>query len=58
MIEPVGIYHIGIPVDDIDRAEGFYTKILGMKVADRIGEAGARLGGRGHGGGRYHAGHY
>ena len=43
MIEPIGIYHIGIPVDDIDRAEGFYTKILGMKVADRIGEAGARL---------------
>jgi catechol 2,3-dioxygenase-like lactoylglutathione lyase family enzyme len=43
MIESIGIYHIGIPVDDIDRAEGFYTKILGMKVADRIGEAGARL---------------
>jgi len=43
MIESIGIYHIGIPVDDIHRAEGFYTKILGMKVADRIGEAGARL---------------
>lgn len=43
MIEPIGLYHIGIPADDIDRAEGFYTNILGMKVADRIGEAGARL---------------
>jgi catechol-2,3-dioxygenase len=43
MIEPIGIYHIGIPVDDIQRAEGFYTKILGMTVADRLGEAGARL---------------
>jgi|ERR671919_2679545 catechol 2,3-dioxygenase-like lactoylglutathione lyase family enzyme len=42
MIESIGIYHIGIPVDDIDRAENFYTKILGMKVADRIGESGAR----------------
>jgi glyoxylase I family protein len=43
MIESIGIYHIGIPVDDIGRAENFYTQILGMKVADRIGEAGARL---------------
>lgn len=43
MIQTTGIYHIGIPVDDIDRAEGFYTNILGMKVADRIGESGARL---------------
>ena len=30
MIEPIGIYHIGIPVDDIQRAEVFYTKTLGM----------------------------
>lgn len=43
MIQTTGIYHIGIPVDDIERAEGFYTKVLGMKVAARIGEAGARL---------------
>jgi catechol 2,3-dioxygenase-like lactoylglutathione lyase family enzyme len=43
MIETVGIYHIGIPVDDIQRAENFYTKILGMKVAGRLGEGGARL---------------
>ncbi len=43
MIQTTGIYHIGIPVDDINRAEGFYTKVLGMKVAARIGEAGARL---------------
>jgi glyoxylase I family protein len=43
MIQTIGIYHIGIPVDDIDRAEGFYTKVLGMKTAARIGESGARL---------------
>ena len=43
MIQTTGIYHIGIPVDDIDRAEGFYTKVLGMKVAARIGETGTRL---------------
>ena len=43
MIQTTGIYHIGIPVDQIERAESFYTKVLGMKVAARIGEAGARL---------------
>lgn len=43
MIQTTGIYHIGIPVDDIDRAEGFYAKVLGMKVAARIGESGVRL---------------
>lgn len=43
MIQTTGIYHIGIPVDDIERAEGFYTKVLGMKVAARIGEAVVRL---------------
>jgi glyoxylase I family protein len=43
MIQTIGIYHIGIPVDDLNRAEGFYSKVLGMKVEARIGEAGARL---------------
>jgi glyoxylase I family protein len=43
MIEAIGIYHIGIPVDDLQRAENFYIKILGMKVADRLGEGGTRL---------------
>ena len=43
MIQTTGIYHIGITVDDIERAEGFYTKVLGMKVAARIGEAVVRL---------------
>ncbi len=43
MIQTTGIYHIGIPVDDIERAEGFYTKVLGMKVAARIGAAEVRL---------------
>lgn len=31
------IYHLGIPVDDIDRAREFYTKILGMQFIDRVG---------------------
>ena len=43
MIETIGIYHIGIPVDDLDRAEHFYTQFLGMKVAGRSGEGGAQL---------------
>lgn len=43
MIRTIGIYHIGIPVDDLERAERFYTQILGMKVEARIGETGARL---------------
>jgi catechol 2,3-dioxygenase-like lactoylglutathione lyase family enzyme len=43
MIQTIGIYHIGIPVDDLDRAEAFYAKVLGMKVEARIGESGARL---------------
>jgi catechol 2,3-dioxygenase-like lactoylglutathione lyase family enzyme len=43
MIQTIGIYHIGIPVDDLDRAESFYTKILGMQAGGRGGEGGARL---------------
>lgn len=43
MIQTTGIYHIGIPVDDLDRAERFYAQILGMKVEARIREEGARL---------------
>ncbi len=33
MIKTKGIYHIGIPVDDIDRAVKFYTEVLGMTIA-------------------------
>ncbi|MFQ5682772.1 MAG: VOC family protein [Candidatus Binatia bacterium] len=43
MIETVGIYHVGIPVDDLDRAVGFYTTVLSMKVVTRIGAAGEML---------------
>ena len=43
MIRTIGVYHIGIPVDDLDRAEDFYTKILGMQGGGRGGEGGARL---------------
>lgn len=31
------IYHLGIPVDDIDRAREFYTRVLGMQFIDRVG---------------------
>lgn len=43
MIRTIGIYHIGIPVDDLARAERFYAEVLGMKVEARIQEEGARL---------------
>jgi len=43
MIQTTGIYHIGIPVDDLDRAERFYAEILGMKVEARLVEEGAKL---------------
>jgi len=31
------VYHMGIPVDDIDRAQEFYTKVLGMEFMGRVG---------------------
>ena len=38
------LYHVGIPVDDIDRAQEFYTQVLGMQFLDRVGGgAGPRL---------------
>jgi catechol-2,3-dioxygenase len=33
MIKTKGIYHIGIPVDNMERAMKFYTEVLGMDVA-------------------------
>ena len=33
MINTQGIYHIGIPVNDVERAIKFYTEVLGMTVA-------------------------
>jgi hypothetical protein len=33
MITTRGIYHIGIPVNDVERAVKFYTEVLGMKIA-------------------------
>lgn len=32
-----GVYHMGIPVDDLDRARDFYTTILGMEYLGRVG---------------------
>ncbi len=31
------LYHVGIPVDDLDRARDFYTEVLGMQFMDRVG---------------------
>jgi len=42
-IKSTGIYHIGIPVDDIDRAERFYTNIMGMKTAERLKDGKSKL---------------
>lgn len=33
MITTKGIYHIGIPVNDVERAVKFYTEVLGMTIA-------------------------
>jgi catechol 2,3-dioxygenase-like lactoylglutathione lyase family enzyme len=33
MIKTTGIYHMGIPCNDVGRAVKFYTEVLGM--ADR-----------------------
>ncbi len=34
MIKTRGLYHSGIPVNDIDRAVAFYRDVLGMEVAN------------------------
>ena len=34
MIKTKGLYHIGIPVNDLDRAMKFYREVLGMQVAN------------------------
>jgi catechol 2,3-dioxygenase-like lactoylglutathione lyase family enzyme len=31
------VYHMGIPVDDLDRARDFYAHILGMEYLGRLG---------------------
>jgi catechol 2,3-dioxygenase-like lactoylglutathione lyase family enzyme len=31
------VYHMGIPVDNLDRAKDFYTKVLGMEYLGRVG---------------------
>ena len=33
MIKTKGVYHIGIPVNDVERAVKFYTEVLGMTIA-------------------------
>ena len=52
MITTQGVYHIGIPVNDVDRSVKFYTEVLGMKIAklnrddmgDRLNRADLRSG--------------
>jgi catechol 2,3-dioxygenase-like lactoylglutathione lyase family enzyme len=44
MIKAKGIYHLGIPVDDMDRAIKFYTEVLGMVVTKQgTDDMGGRL---------------
>jgi len=31
------VYHIGIPVDDLERAKDFYTNVLGLQYINRAG---------------------
>ena len=31
------VYHMGIPVDNLDRAKDFYTQVLGMEYLGRVG---------------------
>ena len=33
-----GVHHIGVNVCDLDRAEAFYSEVLGFKVIDRYQE--------------------
>lgn len=52
MVRTKGIYHIGIPVNDMERAVKFYTEVLGMTIAklnrddmgDRLNRADLRSG--------------
>jgi len=37
MLKPQKVYHMGIPVNDIDRAQAFYTQVLGLEFKDRVG---------------------
>ena len=34
-----GVHHIGLNVTDLDRAETFYTQVLGLKVTERYAES-------------------
>lgn len=34
-----GIHHIGLNVRDLDRAEAFYTQVLGFRVSERYHES-------------------
>lgn len=53
MIKTKGVYHIGIPVNDMERAVKFYTEVLGMTIAklgrddmgDKLNRADLRSGG-------------
>jgi catechol 2,3-dioxygenase-like lactoylglutathione lyase family enzyme len=31
------VYHMGIPVDNLERAKEFYTNVLGMEYLGRVG---------------------
>ena len=36
-MKPKKVYHMGIPVDNLHRAEDFYINVLGMEYLGRVG---------------------
>ena len=42
VVKTLGIHHSGIPVNDVDRATEFYTRVLGFELIGMYGSTGAR----------------
>jgi catechol 2,3-dioxygenase-like lactoylglutathione lyase family enzyme len=41
VVKSLGIHHSGIPVNDVDRATEFYTRVLGFELIGMYGSSGA-----------------
>ena len=44
MLKTQGVVHFTIPVKDLDRAERFYTEVMGMERLRRTGQIGSVAG--------------